>query len=347
MTPAPLLAVLAVVTALPALAPGARSVVADSADTLRPRAVAADARRQRAMRDAGLVVSGYLSPRGLPPRAGDFVVTDSGLVFHSADGRSIQTYPLVGPVRLVEGRRSRASAVSLAYVETEGQRPLYVFRLDGGVFATAGPAGLLEVADRPAWLETLNSREWTMDPPLVAPADTAGARTITERIARSAYADTLYALFGRPERPFGQVGPRGRRAGRLAEYMAARDSLSLDPGRMTSEDQLRHALAHELGHRWQSRAPHQLALLWDSVPRIRDPKRYGHGSASEHQAEAIAFAVHFLQATASRPPADAQLLLDQYERMVPGTRLLTRYLALQSIYAGHPLRDSLITGGTN
>lgn len=345
MTPAPLIAVLAMVTSLPAYGPGGWSVTADSADTLRPRAAAA-ARQRGTTREAGSVVSGYLSPRGLPPRPGEVIVTDSGLVFMASDGASVQTYPLVGPVRFAEGRRWRASAVSLAYVETDGDDQLYVFRLDGGVFATDGPAALLAVAERPEWLDTLDSREWTNDRPLVAPHDSVGGRAITERIAGSAYADTLYALFGRPVRPFGQVGARGRRAGRLAEYMGVKDSLALDPGRMTSEDQLRHALAHELGHRWQSRAPRQLAVLWQDVPRIRDPKRYGHGSASEHQAEAIAFAVHFLQATAARAPADPRLLLEQYERMVPGTSLLARYLALQPIYASHPLRHDLTTGGS-
>jgi hypothetical protein len=250
----------------------------------------------------------------------------------------------VGPVRLAAGRRWRASAVSLAYVEQEGARTVYVFRLDGGVFVTEGPGSLLEVAERPEWLDTLQSREWTLDHRLVASDDSAGIRGITRRIAAGAYADTLYALFGRPERPFGLVGTRGRSVGRLGEYLASRDSLALDPARMTSEDQLRHTLAHELGHRWQSRAPGQLAVLWQGVSRIKDPKRYGYANANEHQAEAIAFAVHFLQATSVTPPADATALLEHYERMVPGTGLIARYLALQPVYAGHPLRRQLTTG---
>jgi hypothetical protein len=241
----------------------------------------------------------------------------------------------------VEGRRRRAAAVSLAYTLEEGARRIYVFRLDGGVFATEGPGGLLDVARSPAWLDTLASREWLLDRPLAARDDTAAHRAITRRIEASAYADTLYALFGRPGRSIGTVGTRGRKAGRLGEYLARRDSLALDPGRMTSEDQLRHALAHELAHRWQTRSPRQIALLWQDVPTIRDPKRYGHGNVAEHQAEAIAFAVHLLQATALTPATDALALLEQYERMVPGTRLVARYLALQPIYAAHPLRGHL------
>ncbi len=292
----------------------------------------------------GSVVLGYLSPRGLPPRQGQVVVTDTALVFHSADGRTIETYPLVRPVRSAEGRRWRAPAVSLAYVAREGARPVYVFRLDGGVFATEGPGTLLNLAERPERLDMLHSRESAPDPSLAAPWDTAASREITRRIGVGPYADTLYALFGRPERPAGLVGIRGRSAGRLGEYLAHRDSLALDPARMTSEDQLRHALAHELGHRWQSRAPGQLAVLWQGVSGIRDPKRYGHRNTIEHQAEAIAFAVHFLQATNRTPPADAQALLTQYERMVPGTSLIARYLALQPVYAAHPLRGQLTRG---
>ncbi len=287
---------------------------------------------------------GYLSPRGLPPKPGQVFVTDTGLVFRSLDGRMVETFPIVGPIRITEGRRWRAPAVSLAYVEQEGADRIYVFRLEGGVFVTDGPGSLLEVAERREWLDTLRSREWTRDAGLVASDDSAGIREITHRIAASSYADTLYSLFGRPQRPFGQVGKRGRSWGRLGEYLAARDSLALDPARMTSEDQLRHALAHELGHRWQSRNPGQLAVLWQGVPKIRDPKRYGHASVSEHQAEAIAFAVHFLQATSVIEPRDAPGLLEQYERMVPGTRVMARFLALQPVYAGHPLRRLLTTG---
>jgi hypothetical protein len=114
---------------------------------------------------------------------------------------------------------------------------------------------------------------------------------------------------------------------------------------MTGEPQLRHTLAHELGHRWQNRAPTQIATLWWGIPPIRDPKRYGYADASEHQAEAIAFAVDYLQATAGRKsPAGSMPLLDHYELMVPGTRTMVRYLALQPIYRDHPLRRLLTTG---
>jgi hypothetical protein len=185
---------------------------------------------------------------------------------------------------------------------------------------------------------------WQPDRPLAAAGDTVAIRRVTGRIAGGAYADTLYALFAGP----GGQWPgeeRGRRVGRLGEYLAQQDSLAIDPTRIASEEQLRHTLAHELGHRWQARAPGQLAVLWQGIPSIKDPKRYGHGSVTEHQAEAIAFAVHFLQTTAAASAGyDPAPLLEQYERMVPGTGSMARYLALQPAYAAHPLRESLTRG---
>ena len=114
---------------------------------------------------------------------------------------------------------------------------------------------------------------------------------------------------------------------------------------MTSEAQLRHTLAHELAHRWQARSAAQLAALWQGVPPIRDPKRYGYGNVAEHQAEAAAFAIHFLLATAAaRDPAGERPPLDHYELLVPGTRTLARYFAMQPGFVRHPLRAVLTTG---
>ena len=324
---------------------GVGPTVTAAEDSLRPRAGARIGRHRRTTLPMGETVAGYLSSRGLPPRAGHFALTDSGLVFRSSDGRMSEIYPVVGPVRSAGGRRWRTSTVSLAYVDQEATRTLYVFRLDGGVFQTDSPGALLDVIDRAEWLDSLGAGAWQPDRPLVSARDTTAIRRVTTRITGGAYADTLYALFGRPARPVGQVGTRGRRMGRLGEYLARRDSLALDPTRIASEEQLRHTLAHELGHRWQARAPGQVALLWEGTAPIRDPKRYGHGSVTEHQAEAIAFAVHFLQATASGPAAaDPVALLEQYDRMVPGTGPMARYLALQPVYAGHPLRLLLTRG---
>jgi hypothetical protein len=293
----------------------------------------------------GAVVDGYLSLRGLPPVKGRFTVTDSGLVFRSTDG-STARFPLVGPLRGAAGRPWRATAVSLAYIDEANSRPVYVFRLDAGVFQTDVPGHLLELAGHPQWLDSLAPTEWPVARPLVSSPDTTALWATARNIMASTYADSLYSLFGTPRAPVGLIGPRGRAAGRLGEYIGSRDSLALDPGRMTGASQLRHTLAHELAHRWQARAPRQVAALWSGVVPIRDPKRYGYGNVSEHQAEAIAFAINFLQTTATRsqPVASSLTLLDHYELLVPGTRIMARYLALQPIYRRHPLAGLLTTG---
>ena len=310
-------------------------------DTVRVRAELAAARGRSSGLAVGAVVPGYLSARGLPPVHGRLTVTDTGLVFRSARGAAM-TLPLVGPLREKAGRRWRASTVSLAYVDEAGGRSVYVFRVDAGVFETEVPGPLLEVAAHPVWLDSLRAREWRADRPLVDGRDPIAVRQKTREVTTGAYADSLYSLFGRPGTAVGLIGDRGRKAGRLGEYIRTRDSLALDPARMTAEAQLRHTLAHELGHRWQNRSPRQLEALWRGVAPIRDPKRYGYADASEHQAEAIAFAVDFLQTTARQvSQARSLALLDHYELLVPGTRTMARYLAMQPIYRAHPLRKHL------
>ena len=312
-------------------------------DTVRVRAELAAARGRRAGLAVGAVVPGYLSARGLPPVQGRLTVTDTGLVFRSAGGPAM-TLPLVGPVREKAGRRWRAAAVSLAYVDEAGGRSVYVFRVDAGVFETEVPGPLLEVAAHPFWLDSLSAPEWRPDRPLVDGRDPIALWQKTWDVTTGAYADSLYSLFGRPSKAAGLIGDRGRRAGRLGEYIRTRDSLALDPGRMTAEAQLRHTLAHELGHRWQNHSPRQLKALWWGVPPIRDPKRYGYADASEHQAEAIAFAVDFLQTTARvGNPARSLALLDHYELLVPGTRTMVGHLVMQPIYRRHPLRLHLMS----
>jgi hypothetical protein len=313
-----------------------------SEDTLRFKAAAAGhARRSQFVRE---VIPGYLSTRGLPPIHGRFTLTDTGLVFLSVEG-TVARFPLVGPVRETEGRRWRPTTVSLAYVENAGDRPVYLFRIDAGVFETDEPGVLLDVAAHPEWLDSLGPTEWEVEQPVVNDADSIALWNTAREMASSAFADSLYTLFGRPRAAVGLVSRRGRMAGRLGEYIGRRDSLAFDPGRMTGR-QLRHAMAHELGHRWQARAPRQIATLWQGVLPIRDPKRYGYDDRSEHQAEAIAFAINFLQTTsAGNDSVSASLtLLDHYELLVPGTRTMVRYFSLQPLYRNHPLRSVLTTG---
>jgi hypothetical protein len=321
------------------------AAMAGAGDTLRVRLADVRSDAGRSHGALGATIMGYLSPRGLPPLHGVLLVTDTGLVFRSTDGRYAAVLPVVGPLRGTARGRWRASAVSLAYVDEELGGPSYLFRVDGGVFETSAPGPLVDLAGHPAWLDGLGSREWRAERPLVDDADAAAARGLVAAIASGSYADSLHAIFGRPARPAGLVGARGRSAGRLGEYIATRDSLALDPARMASMAQLRHTLAHELAHRWQARSGAQLAMLWQGVPPIRDPKRYGYGNRREHQAEAAAFAVHFLLATAAPGDAPTQAAaLDHYDLLVPGTRTMARYFVMQPIFRRHPLRTLLTTG---
>jgi len=329
-------------------APTAYAPEAGSEDTLRARLVGARTDEGAGAHFLGTMVLGYLSAHGLPPVEGSLALSDTGLVFRSADGQDQRVLPVVGPLRRSPQGAWRASAVSLAYVDETSRHPAYLFRLDGGVFETDAPGPLLDLAGHPAWLDSLASREWSAERTLVGASDTAAATLLVSSLMAGAYADSLYTIFGRPAYPAGLVGARGRAAGRLGEYVSSRDSLALDPARMTSAAQLRHTLAHELAHRWQARAGAQLAMLWQGIPPIRDPKRYGYGNAAEHQAEAAAFAVHFLLSTTSTASAaDAAVeaaTLDHYELLVPGTRTMARYFAMQPLFAHHPLRSWLTTG---
>jgi hypothetical protein len=70
-------------------------------------------------------------------------------------------------------------------------------------------------------------------------------------------------------------------------------------------------------------------------------------NVAEHQAEAAAFAVHFLLTTgAARDPSGELAILDLSELLVPGTRTMARYFAMQPGFAGPPLRAVLTTGVT-
>ena len=311
-------------------------------DTLRVRLVKNATRAGKASRVFGAIVPGYLSARGLPPKQGRFTLTDSGLVFRSIDG-DIARFPLVGSGGQAAGRPRRPPTLALAYIDEAGGRPTYVFRIDAGVFETDVPGPLLDVASHPGWLDSVGAGSWVKDQPLVRPGDSTALWATVRAITAGAYADSLYQLFGSPRAGVGLIGPQGQRAGRLGEYVARKDSLAFDPGRMTGHPQLRHTLAHEMGHRWQAWAPNQIATLWRGVPPMRDPRRYGYGNASEHQAEAVAFAVDFLQTTARivGGTAGSLTLLDHYELLVPGTRTMVRYLSLQPIYRRHPLRTLL------
>lgn len=288
-------------------------------------------------------VPGYFSVRGLPPVKGVLLVSATSLEFRSASGSTLvsyRTFRRIGPASLSD---QNAAAASLAYTGRIGLRTSYVFRINDGVFETADPGPLLHLLADLVLFENRSNGDLTGLPGRTA--DTAAMWNAVRRLVTSPYADTLYALFGRPNKTTGLVGARGVREGNLAEYVRSRDSVALDPARMGTEAQLRHALAHELGHRWESKAPRQVDSILSRVSVINDRERYGHQSASEQRAEAIAFAVHFLQSTAGQAvlPGDAVEWLRHYDFLVPGTRSMVRHLVVRPIYTHYPFRALLLS----
>ncbi|HXE57256.1 MAG TPA: hypothetical protein VNK43_04590, partial [Gemmatimonadales bacterium] len=274
-----------------------------------------------------------LSVRGLPPVPGTLIVRGGVAEFHPAGDGAPLTYPLV--------ERSRRPAVRLLRVEADaaGADSVYLFHLGRAVFTTRSPGPLRRSLERAELVDSLATTRPVDEAPLAERRDTAGMLRVVRAVSQGPYADSLYALFGRPARPVGLIGPGSRLAGRLGEYIASRDSVSLDPSGMRSMAQIRHALAHELAHRWQARDPGALRRLWKGVPGIGDSTRYGYRSQPEHQAEAVAFAIHYLGVTA-RPhdvPVPVDELLAGYDRLVPGTGVLVEYLLAQPLYRDHPL----------
>ena len=242
--------------------------------------------------------------------------------------------------------RWRASAVSLAYVDATLGRDFYVFRVDGGVFETDAP-GLADgrrgppVVARQLGLARVDGGaraggrwQWR-----------GGGALRLDALTASPYADSLYAVFGRPERPAGVVGASGRAAGRLGEYVArVTRSRSIPRGwaARPSSDTPWPTSSPTAGRRARRRSSRRCGR---ASPRSATPVAMATTMSSEHQAEAAAFAVHFLLATATARDPEGELgTLDHYELLVPGTRTLARYFAMQAAFGGHPLRAFLTTG---
>ena len=175
----------------------------------------------------------------------------------------------------------------------------------------------------------------------------AAVERLLDAIMTGSYADSLYAIFGRPASVRGPRRPSGdARRGGWASTSRTRDSLALDPGRMTSVRQLRHTLAHELAHRWQARvgraARGPLAgRAGDSRPqavRVRQPIGAPGGGG---------------RVRSSLPPEPRRAAGTYEPRSGASTstscwfRAPARWRAtsrMQPVFAHHPLRAMLTTG---
>ena len=280
-----------------------------------------------------------VSLAGLPPVSGTLAQSGGSVIFRPADGGELTAFPLFD--QPAHPGAPRTPAVRLLEVANGESEPVFLFHLRNAVIETAVPGILGQIVSEPARVAELGT-PWATGSLTLAPAsDDVVATGIVRDVARSAYADTLYTMFGEPARPLGLVGRRGRAAGRLGEYLPSRDSVSLSPGQMTSRAQLRHALAHELAHRWLRSHPQSGNALSAVMPPIRDSLRYGFRDPDEQLAETLAFAVHFLARSTAVPARPAAALLESYERLVPGTRNAALLLLTFPAYEHHPLVPSV------
>ena len=316
---------IAIVSALPATpaayrAGGRAALEGMGADSTAPY-------RSRAGTNLALV-----SVAGLPPVLGNLVQSAGSLVFQPVEGGEPVVFPLF---KTVAGSR-RAPAVRLLESAGAENDSLYLFHLGDAVVEIATPGILGELVAEPARVDELGSA-WTTAGRTLAPRrHLAASLAVIRELEASPYADSVFFILGAPRRAIGVVDGRGVRAGRLGEYLSRRDSIALSPSYMTSTAQLRHALAHELAHRWLREHPESAEQLAASMHPMRDSLRYGYSDRQEQMAEAVAFAVHFLQVTARRESADPSLI-GSYERLVPGTREAARLLITSPAYELHPL----------
>jgi hypothetical protein len=307
-------------------------------DGYRPAVVSGDSTRvaaRAATVGASAATTALVSLAGLPPVAGTLAQSGGSIVFRPAADGSMTVLPLFRSAG-TDGT-ARTPAVTLLEVTSGDDSPVFLFHLGAAVVETSTPGILGELVAEPARIAELGTPWTTGALTLVPRGDVAGAMALIRSLVASAYADSVYAVFGPPSRPIGIVGPRGERAGRLGEYLSRRDSIALSPAFMTSQAQLRHSLAHELAHRWLREHPQSAEALSAVMSPIRDSLRYGFRNQDEQLAESLAFAVHFLDASGRGGGRASPALLESYERLIPGTRNAAALLLALPAYERHPL----------
>lgn len=178
---------------------------------------------------------------------------------------------------------------------------------------------------------------WRAAPSSPLAIEATEGMAVIHQLESSQFADTARRILGTPAAPTGLVGPAGREARHIGEYIRSRDSVALQPAAIFSDAQLQHAYLHELSHHWMARHPELGHGLLQQLPPLTDSTRYGFGDPDEHAAEALAHAVQFWRASHHGPdPLGRGRLLAAYEDVMPGTRVA--YLTL--IEAGDlPLQD--------
>ncbi len=282
------------------------------------------------------VVPGTLILSGAMPRHGKLYVADRWIVFRPEGTSDVIPVPMI--ITHPDGRPP-VWAMRPVKRGPGGRIAFDIARW--GRFETDRPSSINQFLAGRSAAEILSEQRGALVGHGTSPED------VVDAIAASGFADTLYAIAGRPRARIGLLSDAHRRAGDAALYAPTSDSIALDPFTARSVEDLRGMLAHEMGHRLQRTRPTLIDSVWSTVPVITDPEVYGFGNREEHQAEAFRFAMIFLQVTAS-PGRDGEcdlLLLGLYESLMPGTRAVAGVLLGEPVFGKHPLRDRLAKTG--
>lgn len=172
-------------------------------------------------------------------------------------------------------------------------------------------------------------------------------------LPRSAYVDTLKAIFGKTKIGFAKLDAEhvytGAEGGVLAQYVGISGRVVLKRPEGEPAYMYRAALTHEFVHAWQSKQPALLNNLWAKY-EIRAPlpkmANYASHSKSEHQAEAAAAAVGFLNVlNQNYLKPQMKVALGKYlDSLAPGTLIMTRVLLSHPLYAHHAVQTAPLEG---
>lgn len=179
------------------------------------------------------------------------------------------------------------------------------------------------------------------------------AGQVVSLLPQSAYFDTLTTLFGEVKINFGQIVSGTAfvpgQGGILAEYTVSANQVILKEPASEELYMYRAALTHELVHAWQAKEGDILGEIWERyniLPPADKMINYASYSKTEHQAEATAAAVGFLNILGRVDLQDSiKVALGRHlDALAPGTLIMTRVLLSHPVYAFHPIKNRTLAG---
>lgn len=121
-------------------------------------------------------------------------------------------------------------------------------------------------------------------------------------------------------------------------YDVQKDAILLSP-RAGDKLEWRMVWVHELVHALQARQGFWLGKAWQKIGEP-DKQVYAARGVQEHQAEAVALAILWLQASRNDELPRNVLMnsLDAVEQKVPGTKLMVQWWLTHPLYRAHPFK---------